>query len=240
MEINVSEITLERALDRCLTFLRGVGTDVRAFRLMTGVGYTAQIHKAGWDLALAASGYQAPVVQSAATPEALAAIRTLDAEDGPLLSRLDASLRFNHPAQAAFVVGELRAATGVNAVINVHTLLTRLGQLGGPDRAAQREDDLAALATLRARGLDEAALERLRALVSLAQTSPELIDVAPPDPELRQRQFAVYQWFFEWSRLARNVIKDTRTLRRLGLTAATSRNSAAPTDDNLSDDPDQL
>jgi hypothetical protein len=241
MEITVSDITLERTVERCFTFLRGAGTDARAFRALSSVGYSTQTHQTGWDLTLAVSGYKPPVVEQVASPEAVDAIRALDAEDGPLLSRLDASLRFNHPAQAAFVVGDLRAATGIHAVINVNNLLTRLGQLASEARAAQRDADLAALETLKARGIDDSYLDRLRALVAKAQSIPALADPPAADLDLtRQRQFAVYRWYFEWSRLARSVIKDARTLRRLGLSPNPSSGGRAQREDNPEDDADNL
>lgn len=217
-----SDRTLDRALKQAHDFLGAVGTRPELFRAMSREGYSRAHHVEGWQRVLAASGYTPPDVgeESQTVPASFEAMRELDQQDGPLLTRLDALLTYDHPAQASFILHELNAGSEVEAVLNVKAVLDRLDLLASsPDREATREADHAALETLAGFGMGDAWREQTRALVERAQATPEDAALLPviDEEELRARKFAVYRWIRRWSKLARIAITNRNHLISLGL-----------------------
>jgi hypothetical protein len=148
------------------------------------------------------------------------AIAYLDRNDEPMLRRADAALRHNHPPQHAYVCAQLAPAQGAAAVVSTATFLDRLDALeSGADRAATREADHAALATLEERGITKVERANLRELLKIAMSAAEV--VAPPPPaalEARQKDLvALWRWYDEWSDVARAVITRKSDLILLGL-----------------------
>lgn len=227
-----SRPTLERAFDRAPRFLRAIGRHAEISSALADVGYTAADHEEGWNLLHKAAGYRrdepALLARSNPSADALAELDAWD-EKGFLLAR--AALERRHPEQAAFVFEGLEASTGGEAVIGVRTFLERLTALAGePARAATREADTAALATLAARGIDAAERARLAELVRVASTvAPSAPMPAPDNAAADAALVDLYGWYREWSRTARAVIKSRRLLIYLGLA---NRKRRAADDEN--------
>ncbi len=231
-EVVVSRQTLELTPARALVLLRGIGTSAPIRAKLAARGYTPAEHARGWGLMQATGGrFDGDGPNPDAEDETVqAAIAEVDAWDEDGLRVVGASLRHRHPAQYAFVMRGLKASTGAEAVVGVSTLLDRLDALeGAPEREGTRAADHAALATLAARGIDEAERARLRARVKAAQS------FAGVEGQNRQAEFErrvkaalVEQraWFEEWSEVARSVVKRRDQLIRLGLASRRPRRPA--------------
>lgn len=125
--------------------------------------------------------------------------------------------------------------------MGVLTFLDRLDELEkSAERKSTRKDDHAALATLAKRGFDAKERKRLRDLVNLVQSSPELADEAEGAEE--EKQAALVQlraWFDDWTSTARSVVGRRDHLIRLGLAKrrANGKIEDVGDDDPIEDEP---
>lgn len=232
-EVEVTIETLEATLNRALIFLRGVATDVSIFAALRGRGYSQKEHNEGVKLVMRASGYSEGQIGIATVNEAAQdAIKTLDSWDEDGLRLVGATLRHRFPAQYKFVIGNLKASTGMEAVTGVGHLLNRLDALEkGKEREATRKADHAALAKLAERGLDADERARLRGLVNTALSVSATADnheKVLQDEAARQADYlealkALRVWYVEWADVARVEIKRRDRLIRLGLASRKRR-----------------
>ena len=230
----VSRQTLEQTPSRALQFLRGVGTSVTIRTRLAARGYTEEEHARGWALLQSVSGYFGGSSASGDTAEAAdalvrKAIADVDAWDESGFRVVNASLRVRHPAQHAFVMKGLKAATGAEAVVGVSALLDRIDALEkGEGRPDTREGDLAAVATLAARGIDARERARLRALGKQAQAFVVSGRGVPGEQERLERRVKpalgeLRGWYEEWAEIARATFKRRDQLIRLGLASRRTR-----------------
>ncbi len=96
-------------------------------------------------------------------------------------------------------------------MVSVSKLVERLDALkDSPERAATREADNAALATLAQRGIDAALLTKLRELVAIAQMAEPIESAATTAKNSESREQALREllaWYKDWSETARVVIR---------------------------------
>jgi hypothetical protein len=238
--ISYEQQVLEETPARAISFLRAIATNKAIRTAMQQCGYTEEEHAHGWRLLMAASGYRTSGFTSADDENARAAIAELDAWDEPGFRRVHAALGRLHPDQDAFVFDALDPAQGVGAVVSVAALLDRLDALeGSPDRAATRDADRAAIATLARRGIDTELRAHLHALVKTAQTAklpvPTQRAVAVAD---RQKALCdLRAWHKDWAETAHAVIRRRDQLIVMGLAKRhgpkdDEGNANAPTDAN--------
>lgn len=214
----VSQTVLDATPMRALVFLRG--SRIKPIRAaLQHAGYEPDDHAEGWLLLKRSCGFfeddDTPLQDDAAT-----AVKELDAWDEGGFRRARAALARLHPEQCEFVFrGGLKASEGLPAVMGVLTFLDRLDELEkSADRKATRKQDQAALETLAKRGFDTKERKRLRDLVNVVQSSPDVIEDDRASDE--ERQAALVQlraWFEDWSNTARSVITRRDHLIRLGL-----------------------
>ena len=223
-EASVGRQTLERTPERVLQFLRAIGVSIPIRSAMRQHGYTQADHQEGWNLLHATSGFlggeEDPELEDVSVRDAIVALDEWD-EDG--LRMISATLRRRHPEVHAFVMRGLRPSTGAGSVMVVQTLLERLDALrtGKGRPADMRREDKAALATLATRKIDDAEIDRLRKLVKIAKSAPEI----PTDDDVAieaehaylQKLLKLREWYEEHAELARSVIKKRAHLLRLGL-----------------------
>ncbi len=220
-----SDTILDEINPRALKFLGALSTNAYIRAILAKRGYTDTHHNNGWSLLLRAAGYRRPTGTVRTAPEASGAIATIDAWDEPNFRVARAALAVEFPDQLTFIFQDLEPQTGAGAVVSVTTFLDRLDELeSGKDRKATRKVDQAALARLAERGIDESERKRFRALLGVALSSPPSDDGAPsviPDPkgasELRDAKVALYNFFAEWSEIARADIKRRDYLIQLGM-----------------------
>lgn len=229
-EVEVTIETLEDTLNRTLIFLGAVARDVSIFAALRGRGYSQKEHNEGVKLMMRATGYTDGEISSAtfnvATQDAVKAVDSWD-EDGMRL--VGATLRHRFPEQYKFVMGGLKASTGMAAVAGVGTRLDALES--GEGRKATRKADHAALAKLADRGLGADERARLRKLVNTALSvsadadnhEKVLADDAARQAEYLEALKALRVWYVEWADVARVEIKRRDRLIRLGLASPKRR-----------------
>ena len=216
--VTVSQAVLDATPMRALVFLRGSRfKPIRA--VLQRAGYQPKDHGEGWSLLKRSCGFFEEA-EAAMHDETADAIKELDAWDESGFRRARAALARLHPEQCAFVFrGGLKASQGLPAVMGVLTFLDRLDELEkSADRKATRKQDHAALETLAQRGFDDKERKRLRALVNVVQSSPDVAADESAAEEARQEALGLLRaWFEDWSATARAVIVRRDHLIRLGL-----------------------
>ena len=202
---------LQDTPQRVLPFLRSIATKLEIRLAMCNAGYTDDEQRVGWKLLLAATGYSPAPSPVTADARARAAIAELDALDESLFRRIRAPLARLHPEQAAFVFAGIAPGQGAAAVVSVSKLVERLEALkDSPERAATREADHAALATLAQRGIDDALLTKLSELVAIAQMAEPIESAATTAKNSESREQALREllaWYKDWGETARVVIR---------------------------------
>ncbi|MBI2391018.1 MAG: hypothetical protein HYV09_15610 [Deltaproteobacteria bacterium] len=237
MTVDVSQKVLDGTPMRALVFLRASrNLPIRA--ALQRVGYGAEDYNEGWRLLTESCGFFDDV-EAPMKDEAAEAVKELDAWDEGGFRRARAALARLHPEQHDFVFrGGLKPSQGLPAVMGVMTFLDRLDELEkSPERKSTRKADQAAVATLAKRGIDDKERKRLRALVDLIQSSPDLLDGGDKREEKKQAALLKLRaWFEDWSSTARTVITRRDQLISLGLAQRKSNGKIEDVDDEASDD----
>jgi hypothetical protein len=222
LSVTVSRETLEGTPVRVLVFLKGIGTSAAIRAAMATRGYNGQHHIEGWRLLHAVSGFHeiAAPVEDASVREAINQLDDWD-EDG--FQIIAATLRYRFPEQANFLLDGLQVSTGAAAVSGVKQLMDRLDALeSGSGRDSSKQKDQAALRILAERGIDSKERQRLRALITVAESAPDLslpdaASIHKSESTYLQSLMALRAWFEEWSGIARVAIRRQDYLIRLGL-----------------------
>jgi len=113
-------------------------------------------------------------------------------------------------------------------------MLDRLDALdASPERSKTRKADKAALATIATRRVTPEERIRLRDLVNVAMSAPEMTstpsDTAAAGDARNKDLVALYQWYNEWSETARALIKRRDYLILMGLAKRRKAQKPAPT-----------
>jgi hypothetical protein len=219
---------------RLVTFLGACGKYPAIRAQMAAAGYTQADHDHGWVLLQGITGYQKAALPNVADVEVRDAALELDAWDELNFRVIQACLAHKHPAQGAFLFEGLEPSKGLKAIVGIKLLLDRVNALeSSPDRAATREEDHAALATLARRGYTPAEWQRLGGLVTIARRGTQQVDLpstasaAPSPVELEAHRF-----FNDWAETARARVKRRDQLILLGL----AKRRRAKEDDTATDD----
>lgn len=128
-----------------------------------------------------------------------------------------ATLNASYPELAQAFFEGLVQRRGLEAPLGVTTFVTRLGELEsgtapwGPDGAAARQ-------LLAERGLTQAVIDEAHALLDQWRDVPESPVLSPAETdEIERATEAAWDWYVEWSTIARAVLKRRRDLHTLGL-----------------------
>lgn len=144
----------------------------------------------------------------------------VDAWDERGFALVQASITHRHPPQASFLMANLAATEGPDAVLGIARLLDRLGALEhDPLREETREDGHAALDVLAKRGLGADERARLRALVAKVEqaTGHGAENTRTVEGEEIARLTRLRAWYDEWAELCRAVLRRPEHLERVGL-----------------------
>ena len=222
--------------DRVFTFLRVFATVPEITSTMAKyAGFKAKDYEEGWQLLCNVSRYTEGGKSS--TSDIDGALRELDEWDDVSFRRARAALHRLHPAQEAFVFQNLEAMHGPQAVVGVRIFLDRLDELeSSTERAATKDADHAALATLAERGFDAAERARVRKLVDLAMSAPDLEALlASGGVPTQDNLDKLAAWYEDWAETARATIDRKDLLVRLGVSkrrrvgrGASASNSEVP------------
>ena len=199
-----------------IAFLTGVGNTAVIRAMLAQRGYSAAEHTTGWTLLHLVSGFNAPFPADSTEAAVRDAVTTIDAWDEPTFRTTKAALIRKHPDQAKFVFDKLEPGSGLEAVLATETFLDRLDALeASPDRAATRDADHAALATMAERGISPEVRAEMRTLIGTAKTGS--LPLEPIEDPAAKDVVALHAWYNDWSETARTYIKRRDYLIRLGL-----------------------
>jgi hypothetical protein len=166
----------------------------------------------GWSNLQAVCGGRlgAPIVQRL-DPEAL---RSLDAWENRWFPIVRATLEHRFPKLAEKVFANLAQTEGLAVVVSVSTLIERIDALAAEGDEGRRASELLAKRGLTAAELADvrAQLERMR---TIPDTAPAAFDEARA-AELGAAEKRLWDWYLEWSQIARQSVHSRQLLRELG------------------------
>jgi hypothetical protein len=226
--MTLSRQTVEATTDDALSFLRAVGKYPAVRESLGRAGYSDADTERGWALVRNVMLSPKEAVAVAENPVATATAE-VDAWRTTGLAIVHSALTHMHPEQEAFLFEGLDVGNAAESVLTASIFLERCDQLeGGKDRKAMHKADLAALATLEARGLTKAERKHLRALVTRIETRAAPLPNGPvaTTDEREARVHALRAWIVDWKNVAKIVIKRRDWLLALGVGKRRSRKAA--------------
>ncbi|MCC6873456.1 MAG: hypothetical protein IT378_04030 [Sandaracinaceae bacterium] len=215
----MAKLTLGQKAQRVLTFLLGLRS-LRVAMVLRAYGFDEDELARGWALLRQLTANRLASLPPVSDPRL---VRELDAWENKWFPIAEVVLRTNHPAIADEVFLNLAQTSGPEVVVGVATFVQRLDALEGRGGEAAR-----ARALLERRGLNEDSLAQARALLAQVNSlAPAEEEAAPEDGEADEAENAMWNWYLEWSGIARVAIQDRRLLRTLGF-LRTARSGSGP------------
>lgn len=206
----MAKLSAAQQAERVLRLLMGLG-DSRIAGAVRAYGFADVDLDEGWRLLRASSVVRvAPPPPPAVAPRIVAAIDAWDSRWYPIV---DASLRKRFPRVHEQVFRNLGQVRGGEVLLTVATFIGRIRAL---DRAKDAESR-AARALLVTRGLTAAVLDeawdRLEEVKKLPALPPALEE---GDADSEAAAAAAWDWYLEWSQIARAAVTDGRLRAKLG------------------------
>ena len=202
-------LTIGQKCVRVLYLLRGLGNP-RAVGPLIPYGFSAEVRKEGWTLLMAASDTR--LAGSPHRPPDPGTFARLDEWENRWFPIARATLRRHYPEVGEAIFVNLTQTSGLEVAVSVATFVRRV-------RTAQRggtQEDQAAMRLLADRGLNEAELDQAEALLARFETTPEPLPAEPEPTDTAAAEQAMWDWYLEWSTVARQAITDRNVLRSLG------------------------
>lgn len=198
---------------RVIRFLFGLN-DSRILAELAGYGFTEEDRAEGWSL-LYAIGQGGPPVVPNESPNVSVLVQ-IDGWENRWFPIVDAALRRRFPRLHQHFFRKLSQVEGQQVIISVGTFVARFEALSDPSGPYGAEGPKAAELLAR-RGLSSAIGEAKALLDSLKRVDTN----ASSNWDVQQRRlFAaetlLWEWYLEWSRVARVAIKQRALLRQLG------------------------
>ena len=206
----MAKLTIGQKADRTLSFLMGL-RNRRVASVLAAHGFTSADTDEGWRHLQALTKGRLDVV--APTPEAdPSLVLALDAWENRWFPIVSASLRARFPEAHAILFNNLTQTEGLEVIVSVSTLLSRIEALSKEKKHKE------VLVLLKRRGVNDAVIADAKRLLAALGKVESAADETPSisaeeDAALEQ---ALWDWYLEWSGIARAAIKDRRELRALG------------------------
>lgn len=205
--------TAGQKAERVLKFLYGLRND-EVLAALASYGFNTEEYETGWKL-LRATGRE----RFAVPPQRIvdnSVVAELDAWENRWLPLAKITLERRHPAVAVQLFNNLTQQEGPAVVFSVGTFLERYDQMAAGEGSYGVEGKTAA-ELLGVRGMTETELAKARKMVATLGT----IEIAPPAPprdpaEYSAAEEALWNWYLEWSQVARTARIGKRLLRLLG------------------------
>ena len=202
-------LTIGQKHGRFIQFLRGLHHP-RVATLLTRHGLRQEDYDQAFLLLRGAVGRKLNIPRYVAPDPSV--FERLDTWENRWFPIIKASLRHQFPEVHDTVFLNLAQTDGPDVMVSVDTLVRRLRELQAEDSETAR----AAMELLERRGVTEEVLAEAERELGQIVTKPELID-EPASPEDRAAaEAAMWDWYLEWSTIARQVIRDRNLLRMLG------------------------
>ncbi|MBN2530097.1 MAG: hypothetical protein JXR76_27145 [Deltaproteobacteria bacterium] len=200
-------------------------------------GFTDADRKEGWDLLDRATGRHLAVQPGHGTfsTQYRVVLEKIDAFENVWFDVAAAALGRKFPAVKETLFLNLVKSSDDAVLLNVRTFLERIEALSQQGT----EESKGALALLEQRGLSKEILDEGAALIQSVTSAQETASVPSGDEikttkENREAAIAeMWDWYLDWSRTARTVIKNRNYLIMLGLSS--TKNKSHTTDELDSD-----
>lgn len=128
-----------------------------------------------------------------------------------------AALSKNHPKAQAWLFRNLTRQRGVEVIVSVMVFTERLRKLESGVKELGDEAKRARELLVR-RGLTEEVLAEGERLLKAAQQLPSDAPLPPPPTQnVDEAEAEMWNWYLEWSQIARAVITEPRLMNHLGL-----------------------
>jgi hypothetical protein len=218
--IFMSRHTTSQKSQRTFAFLYGL-RDGRVVARLATHGFTEADRDEGWALLRA-------VAQTEATDDATDAgtplLAQLDAWENRWFPIARATLRTRYPKLHGALFANLPQAQRLETLLTVGTFVERVGRLAELDK----KNGAAAKALLAKRGLDDATINEARSLLARAKAvdAPSLRTAGLTAEQLAKHEDALWDWYLEWSAIARVAITNVKLLSKLGFEARKGRGPA--------------
>ena len=219
----MARLTYSQKTQRALQFLVGI-RNRRARRAMAAHGFTEEDFDDGFDRLKATAKTRMDAEPDEVDPRL---VHLLDQWENRWYPIIEAVLRFNFPDVYERVFRNLRQTEGLEVIVMVGTLMDRLDTIGLPADEGGLAEGPDALALLDKRGVKADVLGEARGLLeqigSLEEDDPEVRDEALDAEAQAAAEARLWDWYLEWSAIARSAIRDRRLLRTLGFLRTTRR-----------------
>ena len=195
--------------ERILTFLLGL-RNVKALEPMMVHGFAQADVDEGWRLLRGMASYP---FDEARRPDSVTVdyVAMVDAWENHWFQIIEACLARRFPAVRDRVFADLRQVSGPKVLVSVRTLIERIEGLRTGSAEARE-----AFALLQLRGVSDAMLIEVRAMLDAALVpSPERATASPRFDQAAAEE-AAWAWYLEWSAIAQKAVGDRRVLRELG------------------------
>ncbi len=195
--------------ERILAFLLGM-RNLKAIEPMMLHGFDQADIDEGWRLLRGMASYP---FEQAKQPEAVSVdyVAMVDAWENHWFQIIEACLARRFPAVRERVFANLRQVSGPKVLLSVRTLIDRVEALRR-GTAVERE----AFALLALRGISDAMLVEVRAMLDAAERPRPERTVTAPRFDQKAAEDAAWAWYLEWSSIAQKAVGDRRVLRELG------------------------
>lgn len=226
----MSRLTLGQKAARVTAFLVGVRKR-RVAAALARCGFGREDLVEGWGRLTSLTDGRLDVVYGDGDPKLVDALDVWENEWFPVAN---ASLRARFPAAHKFLFNNLTQTEGLEVITSVGTFVARLGKLSLPEsEGGLGREGAAARRLLSKRGMTDAVVNEARdVLTQLGQLESAGEPAELDEQEDAAREKALWDWYLEWSEIARTKIKDRRLLRSLGFL----KPDGSPVDDEIEDD----
>lgn len=226
----MARLTVGQKAARVTAFLVGVRKR-RVASALARCGFAKEDLAEGWARLTALTEGRLDVVVSDGDPKL---VEALDAWENEWFPVANASLRARFPEAHKFLFNNLTQTEGLEVITSVGTFLTRVEKLSLPENeGGLGRQGAAARKLLVKRGITEEVVREARDLLTQlghieSTDEPDGLD----EEEDAQREQALWDWYLEWSEIARTKIKNRRLLRSLGFL----KPDGSPVDDEADDE----
>jgi len=212
----MSKHSLGEKAARVLNMVMGM-RDSRVATAMAAYGFDDEDLQQAWDLLRAVGAVKLNKGEAGQTMDR-ETLRRLDEWENKWYPLAKATLQARYPAVHDEFFKNLFQAAGPEVIVTVETFLQRLEELTAA-QGAYAQDGAAARAVLVKRGIDGTCVEEAKKLLETLQKT--VVMAAPPNKakeaeELAAAEQALWNWYLEWSQVARTAITNRSVLRLMG------------------------
>ncbi len=201
---------------------------------MKSFGFSDDVLREGW-ARLEATAELAMMEEPSAGPNPKI-VEQLDQFENVWFGVTKATLKSNFPAVHDALFAKLSQASGRDVAMTVGTFLKRVREMEAGE-GAYSEEGQAARALLAERGLTEDVVVEAEKLIAGVKTTVKVDESEWTTKEREEKAFAhLWDWYLEWSAIARIAVKDRRRLRSMGF--LNSPSSAKDTEEETDDESD--